>query len=121
MKGEFYTERDVVDLIRSGKRELYLGDEDRMTDLARDRAAKEGLQIVGPYQVPEQAAREAAATRYLATKPEAAGQSRGRTESVKRDELREKVRTAVIAKLGSSVDRALLDNVIDRVLHQLGR
>lgn len=121
MKGEFYTERDIVDFVRSGKRELYLSDEDRMTDLARDRAAKDGLKIVGPYKVPEQAAREAAATRYLATKPEEAAHGQVRSQPGEREELRHRVRKAVLAKLGDSLDRALLDNIIDRVLNQLGR
>lgn len=119
MKGEFYTERDIVDLVRSGKRELFLTSDDRLTDLARDRAAKAGLKITGPYQVPEQAARDAAATRYLATKPE---ERQPGFEGASSDPaaLRSKVRKAVLAKLGSSVDGPLLDDIIDRVFRRLG-
>lgn len=120
MRGEFYTERDIVDLVRSGVYELHVGDEDRITDLARDRAAKEGLQILGPYKIPEQAAREAAATRYLAAKPEDR-HAQEPSRAPERQDLRARVRKAVIAKLGNSIDEALLDDVIERVFQKLGR
>lgn len=119
MQGEFYTERDIADLVRSGQRELHLSPQDRMTDLARERAAKEGLKITGAYRIPEQAAREAASTRYAEVKPEDHSGERSRP-SPEREQLRSRIRRGVIAKLGSSVDNDMLDDVIDRVLTQLG-
>lgn len=124
MRGEFYTERDIVDLVRRGERQLRMREGDRMTDLARERARKDGVEILGPYEVPEQAAREASSTRYAVrgqgsappVKPDAAG---GRTP-VKREQIREKVQRSVKARLGEGVDEALINRVIERVMDQVG-
>ncbi len=120
MPGEFYTERDIVDLVRGGARRLELKEGDRMTDLARDRAAKEGLEIVGPYEIPEQAARRAASTRYAAQ-----GQGEAPLPSAESEgdpsEIHQRVRKAVISKLGDQVDTPLLDDIIRRVMRQVGR
>lgn len=117
MRGEFYTEHDIVDLVRSGARRIELKEGDRMTDLARERAAKEGLKIVGPYEIPEQAARQAASQRYAAQGQGEAPLPRSGTEG---GGLHARVRKAVIAKLGDPVDTPLLDDIIRRVLRQVG-
>jgi hypothetical protein len=117
MAGEFYTEVDIVDLAQAGGRQLHLGPEDRMTDLARERAAKEGIIIVGAYQIPEQAARQAASMRYappLETKSDDGGSLPAASD------IRQRVRQAVGHKLGDQVDQELLDRILDRVLDQLG-
>lgn len=118
MRGEIYTERDIVDLVRQGARRLELAEGDRLTDLARERARKEGLELVGATEIPEQAARRAAAARYAQAPAE---KKRGRGSPEANSDLRSKVRTAVLAKLGSSVDPHLVDDIIGRVLRQLGR
>ncbi len=124
MQGEFYTERDIVDLVRQGERQLRLQEGDRMTDLARERAEKEGLTIVGAYQIPEQAAREAASTRYAergqGSAPPLHPRERAAPPSGYRPELREHVQRAVKARLGESVDEGLINRVIDRVMDQVG-
>lgn len=120
MRGEFYTENDIIDLVRSGTRQLRLDEGDRMTDLARDRAAKEGLVIVGPHEVPEEAARAAASTRYAAQGQGEAPLPEG-DSSASSSDLHQRVRKAVIAKLGDDVDTPLLDDIIQRVLRQVGR
>lgn len=117
MRGEFYTERDIVDLVRQGHRQLRLQAGDRMTDLARERARKEGVQLIGQSEVPEQAAREAAAVRYAQVQAEGSSHSASGSDT---GEIHQRVRKAVIGKLGGSVDEALLDRVIGRVLDQLG-
>ncbi len=91
MPRQHFTERDVIDLHAQGVAVLELGPEDRLTDLARERAAALGMTVVR---------REAEA-----------GSS----------DLHQKVRRAVIARLGDSVDGELIDRVIRRVLHALGR
>lgn len=120
MRGEFYTERDIVDLVRSGARRLRLNEGDRMTDLARDRAAKEGLEIVGPYEIPEQAARRAASTRYAAQGQGEAPLPRSQAPGGDSD-IHQRVRKAVVSKLGDQVDTPLLDDIIRRVLRQVRR
>lgn len=91
MPRQHFTARDVIDLHAQGVGVLELGPEDRLTDLARERAADLGMTVVR---------REAEA-----------GAS----------ELHQKVRRAVIARLGDAVDGDLLDRVILRVLHTLGK
>lgn len=93
MPRQHFTARDVIDLHAQGVAVLELGPEDRLTDLARERAADLGMTVVR---------REAEA---------GAGAS----------ELHQKVRRAVIARLGDTVDGDLLDRVILRVLHTLGK
>jgi hypothetical protein len=117
MRGEFYTERDIVDLVRQGTRQLKLHEGDRMTDLARERARKEGVQLLGAAEIPEQAAREAAAVRYAQDRGTGEKPADGRAAD---GEIHQRVRKAVIGHLGGSVDGAMLDRVIGRVLDQLG-
>lgn len=118
MRGEFYTERDIVDLVRSGARQLEMKPGDRMTDLARDRANKEGLLIVGAYEPPFQAARLASAVRYS---QEQAAPSLPANEGAKdQGSIEARVSKAVKARLGGQVDTVLLDRVIRRVLEQVG-
>lgn len=120
MQGEFYTERDIVDLVREGKRRLELKPDDRITDLARERAEKEGLAISGLYEIPEQAARRVASTRYAAQgQGEAPKTGSGSDSASSHSDIHQRVRKAVIAKLGDDVDTPLLDDIIRRVLRQL--
>lgn len=120
MPAEFYTERDIVDLVRAGQRRLELGERDRLTDLARERAEKEGLRLVGAYKIPEQAAREAAATRYAVKGEGASPPVEGSAERKAPPDLRGRVHKAVRDRLGEAVEADLIDRVIDRVLDQLG-
>lgn len=107
MTGQFVTERDIQDLILQGAKSIELGPQDRMTDLARERAVAAGLQIVrrgGP---------RVTATIGSGGKPES-------FESAGPD-LPTRVRQSVLAKLGEPVDADLLDQIIRRVLDQLGQ
>lgn len=115
MRGEFYTERDIVDLARKGVRHLDLKDEDRITDVARERAIKEGMRISRP---PSEAAKR---PEYQA--PALKSRSAAAAPSSRQDQetgLEAKIRSTVIAKLGGAVDPKLVDDVIRRVLDQLG-
>lgn len=115
MRGEFYTERDIVDLARKGVRNLDLRDEDRITDVARERAIKEGMHIARP---PSEAAKRpeyqapALKSRMVASAP---SPRQGQVT-----ELETKIRSTVMAKVEGAVDAALVDDVIRRVLEQLG-
>lgn len=119
MRGEFYTERDIVDLVRRGVRSLELREGDRITDLARERARKEGLKIIWPdeaaeappHRHPPVATRRGPAPRPAAAAPSGGGEA---------EALRQRVRASVLARLGPEVDPALVDEVIRRVLDRLG-
>ncbi len=90
MPKTFYTERDIADLAMRGVTSLELNDDVVLTDLARDEALKRGVKL---------------------TRPQAA-QPADPAEA----ELIHRVKAAVIARLGSEVDPAVLDATINRVI-----
>jgi hypothetical protein len=107
MAGKFLTERDIQDLILTGAKSLELGPQDRITDLARERAVAAGLEIV----------------RLPGPRVRATIGSAGRAETLGTDDsdLHTRIRKSVLAKLGEPVDGELLDHIIRRVLEQLGK
>ena len=90
MAKTFYTERDIADLASRGVTSLEINDDVVLTDLARDEALKRGVKL----------------TRAQAAKPEDAAEA----------ELVHRVKAAVIARLGSDVDAAVLDAAINRAM-----
>jgi hypothetical protein len=121
MNGTFYTERDIEDLLRAGHTSLQLRQGDRMTDLARERARKGGLELRGPHESSSQVARQAASVRYAqetASDEPAASPNPG--SSKPQNELHQRIKKSVIAKLGQSAEPELLDRIISRVLDQMG-
>lgn len=118
MRGEFYTELDIADLIKQGRNSLQLNEGDRLTDLARDLANKEGLKLLGPHESSSQVARQAASVRYA--QESNSNQSSSPNNSSNSGKLHQRIKGAVITKLGGSVDPVLLDRVIRRVLDQMG-
>jgi len=113
-RGEFYTEIDIIDMVRAGNRSLVLNEDDRITDVARERALKEGINIGRP---PSEAAK-----RPVYQAPAMAKASRPSSPSTtgRRGEIHQRVRKAVQSKLGDSVDAQMIDDIIRRVLDQLG-
>ncbi len=123
MAKTFYTERDVEDLFRQGIMTITLADDIVMTDLAYERANKLDMKMVQADETPP-----AAPIRpYINTTP-----SKSITKSVNNTsnvqiqntsrvaEIKTKVRETVKNRMGSSVDAAMLDAVIDRVAKDLG-
>ena len=116
----FYTERDVEDLHARGVRMIEIGDDVVLTDLAYEKAAQLGMRLVQgnekppgaperPYLSSEKAASKAkVSVSFDAAK--AAPQASGT------DDLRARVRSAVLARMGNEIDPALLDTILDRVL-----
>jgi len=112
----FYTERDIEDLFRRGVTSLELNDSVVLTELAREKAERLGVSLVRAHDTPP----SAPVRPYLAPASPAAAPSveRGSQSSVKAA-LFEKVRNAVVARLGGEVDPALLETIIRRVLDQI--
>ena len=128
MPKEFYTERDIEDMVKRGILSLELNDQVVMTDLAYEKANKLGMRLVRekPDNPPAAPVRP-----YLAQQPSpttvvaaqaispigspmiAPLQSDG-------DDLHQRIRSAVISRLGSQVDANLLDVIISRVLQNTG-
>ena len=122
MPKEFYTEKDIEDLVKRGVLSLDINDNFVLTDLAYEKANRLGMRLirskpdnppgapVRPYISEKVVARAAMAAASPSAPPLAAAQS----------DLPGSIRSAVIAKLGTQVDPALLDTIIERVLKSTG-
>ena len=122
MPKEFYTEKDIEDLVRRGVLSLDVNENCVLTDLAYEKAKRLGMQLVRakpdnppaapvrPYISEKAAARPAVAAAVMTAPPVAASHG----------ELPGRIRSAVLAKVGTSVEPALLDSIIERVLKSTG-
>jgi len=139
MPKEFYTERDIEDMVKRGILSLEINDNVVLTDLAYERANKLGMQLVRdrpdnppgapvrPYISQQQsgpAARAAAApVSPVTSPPQRAPLSAAQVVPPPQSdgaELHQRIRNAVLARLGSQVDPKLLDVIITRVLKHTG-
>ncbi len=116
MPKEFYTERDIEDMVKRGVMSLELNDNVVLTDLAYEKAGRLGMQLVRarPSEPPGAPVRP-----YLSQvqKPAAAPVAPAPTADA---DLAARIREAVNARLGPQVDQALLDVIIQRVLKSTG-
>jgi hypothetical protein len=115
MAKTFYTEHDIEDIARRGVQSLVLSDDVVLTELAYEKAGRLGLKLVRPVDTPPSAPVRpyiAKETSGASTPPPAPTLS----SSVNTDELKKRIKDAVIARLGSQVDATLLDTIIQRVL-----
>ncbi len=150
MPKEFYTERDIEDMVKRGILSLEVNDNVVLTDLAYEKANRLGMRLVRdkpdnppgapvrPYLSQSQpkpaaagvAGRAPAAGVPAASSPAPAGgyypagasASGGIVPPAQVDgaELRQRIRSAVVARLGGQVDAGLLDAIITRVLQSTG-
>jgi hypothetical protein len=124
MPKEFYTERDIEDMFKRGILSLQVTDNVILTELAYEKANRLGMQLLRlSHEHNEQGNRPveppAAPLRpYIsqAIQPE----SRTLPPAPAEIDLTERIRLAVLAQLGNQVDPALLDVIIQRVLHSTG-
>jgi len=133
MPKEFYTEKDIEDLVKGGILSLEVNDNVVLTDLAYEKALKLGMRLVRdrPDNPPSAPVRpyitqkrptpsiEAAAGQPLST-PAASPASVVPVPQGDGVELHQRIRDAVIARLGNQVDAKLLDVIITRVLQSTG-
>ena len=148
MPKEFYTERDIEDMVKRGILSLEINDNVVLTDLAYEKANRLGMRLVRdkpdnppaapvrPYLSQQQAkpAANPASTSYSpitsprqtvpgGTQPVFQAQPQPVTQppaNVDSADLHQRIRNAVIARLGSQVDANLLDTIIKRVLQSTG-
>ena len=106
----FYTERDIDDLKARGVDSIDVTDNVVLTDLAVERAMKHGMKINRREQSSPKAVYSPSVNTYAAYAREAP------RESATDSELKQKIKSAVLAKLDGQVDERLLDAVITRVL-----
>jgi hypothetical protein len=116
MAKEFYTERDIEDMVKRGILSLQLTDNVVLTELAHEKAKRLGMQLLRekPIEPPAAPVRP-----YLSElrKPAAA---QAATVQLPEADLSARIRAAVNARLGTQVDPALLDVIIERVLKSTG-
>ncbi len=121
MPKTFYTDHDIEDMVARGVRSLVVDDDVVLTDLAREKALKLGLELLReePPSAPERP--------YIAkfTSPSATVQ----TPAVPKieqpapspksggDDLYQKIYEASLARLGNTVDPKLLETIVRRVLN----
>jgi hypothetical protein len=128
MPKKFYTEKDIEDLFHSGIQSLQISDDVVLTELAYERAKGLGFQLISagadnppaapvrPYlsngAAPMQVKPVVAPVSQTIPQPQ---QAQPRVLPIE-----QRIRSAVIAKLGNQVDAKLLNTIIHRVVKGLG-
>jgi hypothetical protein len=125
MPKQFYTEHDIEDMARKGIKSLQVGDDVVLTELAYEKARKLDFQLLSATDVPPPAApvRPYLSEKQTApSKPVAAPVSQAVSQPAASRVLpiEQRIRSAVIAKLGNQVDAKLLDTIIHRVVKGIG-
>jgi hypothetical protein len=122
----FYTEKDIEDMVKRGALSLELNDNVVLTDLAYEKANRLGMKLLRdkPANPPGAPVRP-----YLAQKPSpgsaeptpsASAQPAAPAHGADGADLHQRIRSAVVARMGNQVDPALLDAIITRVLNSTG-
>ena len=132
MPKTFYTEHDIEDLVKRGVQSLIVDDDVVLTDLAYEKARRLGLELLRqndkPPAAPERPyiaktqtapARSSQKAEVKKSAPPAAPQTAFESRPGGGDDMHARVRDAVIARLGDSVDPKLLDTIIQRVLKSI--
>lgn len=140
MPKEFYTEKDIEDLFSRGIRSLRITENVVLTELAYEKARGLDFQLitnqadtppaapVRPY-IAEQQPRRPVETIGPATRvtypsaPASAALPDDSQRSTRADEgsdVEQRIRSAVIARLGNQVDAKLLNTIIHRVVKSVG-
>ncbi len=116
MPKTFYTERDIEDLARNGIRTLAVTDDVVLTELAYEKAEKLGVTLTDGLAKPP----SAPVRPYISERKDSVQSSTQMQETTTtKSDLKQRIRDAVINRIGQQVDPALLDTIIERVLHNV--
>lgn len=127
MPKQFYTEHDIEDMARKGIKSLQVTDDVVLTELAYEKAKRLDFQLVSnradnppaapvrPYLSEKQTAHSKQVTASVAH-----ADSQPVPAQPKVLAIEQRIRSAVIAKLGNQVDAKLLDTIIHRVVKGIG-
>jgi hypothetical protein len=118
MPKQFFTERDIEDLAHRGEMSLSVTDDMVLTELAYEKAERLGIKLIQPNSLPP-----AAPVRPYISQPiktAAPCQKCSQEKTGNEEELRQRIRDAVKAKLGNQIDPTLLETIITRVLNNVG-
>ena len=116
MPKEFYTERDIEDMVKRGVTSLNMTENVVLTELAYEKANRLGMQLLrsqsdNPPSAPIRP--------YLSQKT-ASPPSIPKAADPTGEELQTRIHEAVLARMGNQVDPDLLDIIIKRVLKSTG-
>ena len=137
MPKTFYTEKDIEDLFNSGTKSLQVNDDVSLTDLAYEKAKQLGLQLLFddvdlPPIAPIRPYLSNGSTQTSTTpraKPQVESIAPAQTQPAltpalsqgeRGNAVAQRIRSAVIARLGNQVDAKLLDSIIQRVVKATG-
>jgi hypothetical protein len=118
MPKTFFTERDIEDMFQRGTHSISINDDVVLTELAYEKAKKLGMDLLQATDTPP-----SAPIRPYISKPLSANTgpaNPGISASPRLEEIKVRVREAVRARLGSSIDPALIDKIIERVAADIG-
>lgn len=118
----FYTERDIEDLFARGIRMVEVGDDVVLTELAYEKAERLGVRLVQGNEKPPSAPERPYLSQQAAGKKVPVSFDKGMAATTSDpcpDDLKARVRSAVLARLGNQIDPALLDSILERVLANL--
>jgi hypothetical protein len=118
MPKTFFTERDIEDLFQRGTHSIAVSDDVVLTELAYEKAKELGMDLLQATDTPP-----AAPVRPYIAKPLSSNSGpayAGLPANPRLEEIKMRVREAVKARLGSSIDPALIDKIIDRVAADIG-
>jgi hypothetical protein len=132
MAKKFYTEKDVEDMFRGGTLSLEVNDDVVLTELAYEKARSLGMNLlrdkpdhppsapVRPYISKTPGSRPTAPAAPQAPAPKPPPDGRPPEDRELKANLQQRIREAVVARLGAKVDATLLDVIIRRVLSSTG-
>lgn len=121
MPKTFYTDTDIEELHRKGIRTLQVTDDVVLTDLAYERAKRLGLQLVyGKVDAPPAAPVRPYLTDVKPPQSQVRPAAVSQTAAASSSDIEQRIRSAVLARLGTQVDAQLLDNIIRRVVKATG-
>ncbi len=118
MAKQFYTERDIEDLVTRGQMSLEMTEDVVLTELAFEKAERLGFKLLQPHQLPP-----AAPVRPYLSQPKPTGNEPCaccEKNKVSETDLRQRIRDSVKSRLGNQIDDALLETIITRVLNNVG-
>jgi len=116
----FYTEIDIEDMAKRGILSLEINDNAALTDLAYEKADRLGLKLVRdkPDNPPAAPVRPYLSQQTIQKQPEVTAVAA--TPSAAESDLQQRIRSAVLTRMGAQIDPALLDAIIQRVLTSTG-
>ena len=130
MPKDFYTEKDIEDLFQRGVKSLQITENVVLTELAYEKAKRLDFQLItdrvdNPPAAPVRPYLSEPPRPTIQAKPTAAPvspmvASQPNPTPPNTSDVEKRIRSAVIARLGTQVDAKLLDNIIHRVVKGIG-